>query len=70
MVILTKPKCSKTHKDSKSDIRKPNFKSVLKSVLRSDQLDLSQSMSGPLDLSSPFTGFQRHLPDMSGHGLN
>jgi hypothetical protein len=33
MVILTKPKVLKTHRDSKSDVRKPNSKSVLKSVL-------------------------------------
>jgi hypothetical protein len=33
MVILTKTKVLKTQRDSMSDIRKPNFKSVLKSVI-------------------------------------
>jgi hypothetical protein len=33
MVILTKPKCSKPRRDSKSDERKPKFQSVLKSLL-------------------------------------
>jgi hypothetical protein len=33
VVILTKPKCSKTLRDSKSDVRKPNSKNVLKSTL-------------------------------------
>jgi hypothetical protein len=68
-----------------SDVRKPNSKSVLKSVIpvrpvwntsqtgmehQSDRLDLSKSKSSPPDLFSPFTGFQSRLPDMSGIGLD
>jgi hypothetical protein len=37
---------------------------------RSDWFDLSKSKSDPPDMSSPFTGFQSHLPDMSGIGLD
>jgi hypothetical protein len=70
---LDKTKVLKTQRDSMSDVRKPNSKSVLKSVIlvhRSDRLDLSKSKFGPPDLSGPFIGFQSHLPDMSGIGLD
>jgi hypothetical protein len=68
-----------------SDVRKPNSKSVLKSVIpvrpvlntgqtgvehQSNRLDLSKSKPGAPDLSGPFIGFQSHLLDMPVIGLN
>jgi hypothetical protein len=37
---------------------------------RSNRFDLSKSKSGPPDLSGLFTGFQSHLLDLSGIGLD
>jgi hypothetical protein len=68
---LDKTKVLKTQRDFKSDERKPNFKSVLKSiVLVRPILHLFQNKSGPPDLSDPFNGFQRCFPDMSGLRLD
>jgi hypothetical protein len=73
-----KTKVLKTQRDSVSDVRKPNSKSVLKSiipirsVLNNGQTGLTypRAKSSPPDLSDPFTGFQSHLPDMSGIRLD
>jgi hypothetical protein len=57
MVFVTKPKCSKTQRNSKSDLRKLNSKNVLREPNRSERCTLSQSKSSPPDLSDFFTGF-------------
>jgi hypothetical protein len=82
---LDKTKVLKTQGDSMSDVRKPNSKSVLKSIIpvrlvlytgqtgverQSDRLDLSKSMPGAPSLSGPFIGFQSRLLDMPDIGLN
>jgi hypothetical protein len=70
-------KVLKIQRDSKSDVKKPNSKSVkfcptgqTGIAHRSDRLNLSQNKFDPLNVSGPFTRFQRHLPDMFGLGPN
>jgi hypothetical protein len=70
---LDKTKVLKTQRDSISDVRKLNSKSVLKSVipvLNTGQTSLTYPRASPLDLSGPFIGFQSCLPDMSGIELD
>jgi hypothetical protein len=64
MMILT-TKVLKIQRDAKSDVRKPNFNSVLNYVLPVRPI---QSKSSPPDLSGPFTGFQRRFLNMSDLG--
>jgi hypothetical protein len=78
MVILTKPKCSKPREILLLMYGNQKFQKCAKICHtsqtgiehRSDRLDLSKSKSSPLDLSSLFIGFQSHLPDVSGIGLD
>jgi hypothetical protein len=66
---VDKTKVLKTQRDSMSDVRKPNFMSVLKSIIPV-RLVLNTGQTGLPDLSGPFTSFQNHLSDMSGFRLD
>jgi hypothetical protein len=66
MVILTKPKVLKTKIVSMSDVRKPNSKSVLKSVTPVRPiLNTRQTGWTYLRAYPPLAGFQRLWLDMS-----
>jgi hypothetical protein len=67
---LDKTKVLKTQRDFKSDVRKPNFKSVLNSVLLVRSVKPISEQVQSTGLVWSFTGFQRHFLDMSGLGLD
>jgi hypothetical protein len=66
MMILAEPKCSKPREILRVIKRNQISRVCWNLTYRSDRLDLSQSKSGPLDLSGPFTRFQRLFSDLSG----
>jgi hypothetical protein len=70
MVILTKPKCLKPREIPRvvkeNQIPKCAEISPIGQTGFAYRLDLFQNKFGPLDLSDPFTGFQRGFLNMSG----
>jgi hypothetical protein len=69
MVVLTKPKCSKSREISRvvkgNQIPKCDEISPTGQTDCAYRLDLFQIKSGTSDLPDSFTGFQRGFPDMS-----